>query len=763
MLSNMKTFMIEGLFIKNRIGLPYYNEADSLQRATLSGTMLFKPIYYDGKIVVDLNIKYSNGWSGGGHFKNIKYLYNYLSYMDLYNASRLILTLIRDNHNVLVEDLDNNKDVILYLMLGRSSYTASFTTERYRKDKRCNGTYDEDIHINSSFFIEGQLFEQKGQITDAIDLYEQAEKVEDRCAIFHWNCIDRYGMLGQPINYSNQVDWEKFSLTSEEAELLLAYYRESETVESLFRQAIIYNIMKNFDNSLIYLKRTCAQNYGPACNYLGFQYHYGKCGLSVDYVQAQFWYLKASQYEFAIAEANLGDLYANIHKNYEEAMKWYQLAVDHGNLIMWYQIGLLYQKGLCIEKDIDRAMECYMKITDFSNAQFALGELYHSQKKDDEALKWSILAAKQGHIQALFLTGYLYRLKDNFEEAIKWYRLASDQDHITANYNLGIIFDRNNEHEQALKYFTLAAEAGHANAQKELFFIYKDGLGTSVNIEKARHYCKLSATQNNLEALYLLGQSYQLDEPIDYTLASKYYTLAVNQGYSSALINLGWLYDQGLGVLQNHEIAFGLWYLPGEKGNILGCYNIAHVYHEKHDYNNAIIWYEKGSNYNKSLYRLGTIYKKGQGVPVDHTKAFQYFKQACDKVDQIDQPDLQDKYAFEELALCYYYGLGTPKNYELALKYFQKVNLNSYIVKIQDYKGIIITLLNKYIHKDTNEGASYLFFANFLGYLTKKQTALSWEDPLLRRWITEALMSYFKIINPNFEESLIDQWYDDFY
>ena len=464
-------------------------------------------------------------------------------------------------------------------------------------------------------FLEGWSFEQMGKFAKAIYYYKQAKQAGDRCATFHWNCIDRYGMLNCPINYENNMDWKKFTLTPEEVDCLLSCYRQSSTAESSFMQAIIYDILGNLNKTLIYLGMACGHHYGPACNYLAIIFHYKDYGVPVDYVEAEYWYRQASKYGYARAESGLGDLYNYIHKNYEEAMRWYQFSVEHNYLLAWCEIGHLYQNGWCGPKDDVKALECYHKVSHLSDGQFMLGMLYRSQKKDEEALKWFILAAEQGHQRAQFWTGYLYRMKDYIDEAIKWYILASDQGHSTARYNLGNTYYGINN-GLSLKYYILATEAGDQDALREVSHMYKSGIGTQVDITKARHYRKLLADQNNTNAQYILGKSYHLEQPVDYKLAHEYYKLAALKGHGDSLCNLGLLYEKGLGVERDLEEAIKWWNLGVQQGHVVCCYNLATVHTDRKNYSEAITLYRMGPDYGLSLYNLGLLYKLGNGVPV---------------------------------------------------------------------------------------------------------------------------------------------------
>lgn len=65
--------------------------------------------------------------------------------------------------------------------------------------------------------------------------------------------------------------------------------------------------------------------------------------------------------------------------------------------------------------------------------------------------------------------------------------------------------------------------------------------------------------QNALANLQYLG----LGLPTDYPQAAKLYHAAASQGFAAAQLNLGHLYNQGLGVTKNTERAFG-WYMHAD-------------------------------------------------------------------------------------------------------------------------------------------------------------------------------------------------------
>ena len=87
--------------------------------------------------------------------------------------------------------------------------------------------------------------------------------------------------------------------------------------------------------------------------------------------------------------------------------------------------------------------------------------------------------------------------------------------------------------------------------------------------ERARDYYEIAARNGNHEALIHLGWLYQngLGVEQNYETARRYYERAAALDNELALINLGNLYQNGLGVEQNHEMARGYYDRADMVGN----------------------------------------------------------------------------------------------------------------------------------------------------------------------------------------------------
>ena len=92
--------------------------------------------------------------------------------------------------------------------------------------------------------------------------------------------------------------------------------------------------------------------------------------------------------------------------NYTEAVKYFRKAADQGHARAQYELGVCYNFGYGIRKDLKEAVKWYRKAAEqgYIYAIFDLGECYYYGKgvpKDHkEAAKWYRKAAEQGYPDA---------------------------------------------------------------------------------------------------------------------------------------------------------------------------------------------------------------------------------------------------------------------------------------------------------------------------------------------------------------------------
>lgn len=328
---------------------------------------------------------------------------------------------------------------------------------------------------------------------------------------------------------------------------------------------------------------------------------------------------------------------------------------------------------------------------------------------------WKNLA-EQGDPDAQYALGWMYEsgqgVAINFKQAIHWYKQAAIQDYVTAQYVLASIYDKGTgvpaNPETAVAWYLKAANQGNAESQFQLGLHYQDGNGVLQNDQQSFLWFSKAAEQGHLSAQLYLGKIYQSGRGVkqDYYAAFKWYEKASSQGNTSAIFHLAELYEFGHGVVQDKQRAQSLYLASAEKNFAPAAYKTGEFYENgkagKVDFEQAVKWYKSAANKgNKSAefklarfyqngngveqnmriaielykqaamqnhpqayYHLGLIYENGeQGISVDRSKAFAYYKEAV---------ALGDLHANGHLATFYEQGTEVPMNIERALALYQQ-------------------------------------------------------------------------------------------
>ena len=185
-----------------------------------------------------------------------------------------------------------------------------------------------------------------------------------------------------------------------------------------------------------------------AQTYLGVMYAKGQW-IEKNYKQSVWWYQKAAEQDYAVAQYNLAVKYdtgKGVPQDYKQAVKWYRKAADQDHAKAQYNLALMYRHGKGVLKDYKEAVKWYRKAADqgLAHAQTNLGWMYENGKG---------------------------ALKD-YKEAVKWYRKAADQGHTKAQYNLALMYEHGEgvlkDYKQAVKWYRKAAAQGDEKAKSRL-------------------------------------------------------------------------------------------------------------------------------------------------------------------------------------------------------------------------------------------------------------------------------------------------------
>lgn len=563
-------------------------------------------------------------------------------------------------------------------------------------------------------FLKGWECEMQSMIEDALNWYEKAKESGDKCAIFHTNCMDRFGQH-MPLNIKNIFDIQSFKLNEEEFGCLFSCYDGIDKIE----------IQSNLGNLYLVMGK---QDLAEKCHIL------------------------AAEKGYAPSMHALCLMYFDT-EDYVAVNKWCKLALDTGYIRAYNTLGYIYDNGCGVDVDHKEAVRSYLIAANagYPNAQYNLGISYENGKGVDKdngiAYKWYKSAAKTGYPEALSTLGdWNYHgksknagsnegISQNYKKARKWYKLARDTDPIS-QCNLGVMYDSGlgveKSYVKAYKYFIIAAEAGSKAAQYNLGLYHEEAKGCVK----------------------------------DLTEAFKWYHLSAEAGFSSAQHKLGVLYENGIGVKQDY-IEANMWYsIAACSGYTLSKYNLGKMYEEgkgcQIDYDQAYQLYKSAAddNHIPSQFKLGFFHAEGLGRVIDHKEAYKWFLLASEGGDYT---------ATANLGVIHHKGVLGEKNWYLAHQYYNSAikagfgDAQSLLNEINRLQDRIESSLQTYILSDHHTRPSYLFFCNFLKYLIEQLSITEWHDKLLRDWVSKTLLNYFKKLDPTFSESTICNWYMELY
>jgi TPR repeat protein len=155
----------------------------------------------------------------------------------------------------------------------------------------------------------------------------------------------------------------------------------------------------------------------------------------------------------------------------------------------------------------------------------------------------------------------------------------------------------------------------------------------------------------------------------DHAKAREWYEKAAEKGHANAMLNLGALYANGQGVAQDHAKAREWYEKAADKGNAGAMTNLGVLYENGHgmaqDYAKAREWYGKAADKGdaRAMTNLGALYHNGQGVAQDYAKAREWYEKAADK---------GDAFAMTNLGALYRDGFGVAQDQVKAREWYEK-------------------------------------------------------------------------------------------
>lgn len=238
--------------------------------------------------------------------------------------------------------------------------------------------------------------------------------------------------------------------------------------------------------------------------------------------------------------------------------------------------------------------------------------------------------AIKGDLKAQMELADSYCEKKDWENAFKWYLKVAKQGHAYAQYNIGLFYSNGTgckpNHAKAFEWYLKAANQGDADAQCEVGTLYHNGMGCKQDNVKALEWWMKSAQQGNTAAQRNIGTFYYYGMGCsqDYTKAFEWYLKAAEGGDKIAMSTVADFYLFGEGVTVDEEKAF-YWAEKCEKDGMLGFlyyYGIGTTVDYSMAFQHVLKGAENGNVQAQAM--LGHFYTNGIGCEVNSTKAAEW-------------------------------------------------------------------------------------------------------------------------------------------
>ena len=194
-----------------------------------------------------------------------------------------------------------------------------------------------------------------------------------------------------------------------------------------------------------------------------------------------------------------------------------------------------------------------------------------------------------------------------------------------------------------------------------------------MNDEQIVFNIKNAALKGNSQAQYRMGLIFQYAKngvKKDIHEAVRFYMLAAGGGHVKAQVNIGTLYEKGIGVEQSDAIAVRYYTRASDSGDAKAMFNLGMCYKngkgvaQNDEEAIRLLKESAGKGNTNAKFVLGVLYAKGKRVGQDAKEAINFYNSAAED---------GDSKAMCNLGALYESGMpGVPRNDVLAVKFFEK-------------------------------------------------------------------------------------------
>jgi len=342
-------------------------------------------------------------------------------------------------------------------------------------------------------------------------------------------------------------------------------------------------------------------------------------------------------------------------KHLTRALMWFRLAVElnepcaraqverlSGKLTphllkrvdIWVTHAYQVQKKFAkVAKEIDWEAEAYLGCKIF--------EGIGAEPDPKLALHWLLPAATRDYAdaQVILAKAYAYGIGviSNPSEAKRMFRLAASQEHIEAHFEWAHFLEQHSVDRatriEAVELYDTAARFGHLKSQVRLGQLFRQAEANSIDESDRLPDSKIPAQRG--PAVYKKSHSPNL------VCSFRYVRMAAEQGHVESQFELGQMYAQGVGTIQNFEEAVKFFELAAQQGHAKAQFNLAFMIARgqgtEENSQKSYEWYTISHlcGYQIASQSMAVAAKKitSKEVELANWRAESFVHQLCDRID----------------------------------------------------------------------------------------------------------------------------------
>ncbi|KAM5355499.1 hypothetical protein ACJ41O_002145 [Fusarium nematophilum] len=287
------------------------------------------------------------------------------------------------------------------------------------------------------------------------------------------------------------------------------------------------------------------------------------------------------------AAGYLGRMYLRgdgVAQNFDRARIWFERGITQGDAQSQHGLGLMMLHGYGQKENVKLAMELFKASADqdFAPALVQMGQLYLDQGGQEDvriANNYFELAGRHGNIEAHYYIAEMIHHGVGREKlcgaSLTYYKsVAEKAEPLVSSWGDANDAYEAGDYELAFLEYLLAAEQGYERAQTNVAYMLdsvqsrfslstwlqksRDQSGLLENPALALVYWTRSSRQSNVDSLVKMGDYYfyGVGTSLDIAKAVQCYTGASDYSQSAqALFNLGWMHENGIGLVQDFHLA----------------------------------------------------------------------------------------------------------------------------------------------------------------------------------------------------------------